>query len=208
MIVRGWSRGVTGVFLVIAFSVPIFFLQRHDGVLPAASAQDPKSKGPADAPIRIVEYALFTCSHCRSVQPAVKELLKRYPGKVYYTFRHFGQDGMGLLAHVAAEAAAEQGKFWPYHDRLFEEQPAWTSAADPNSYFIQYARELGLDTERFQRALQSYALAERVLSEYRDAQALGVRIMPTFILQGRMIAGESDFKREADSIVQEILKQR
>src|SRR3989338_1950184 len=97
--------------------------------------QDPHSRGPASAPVQVVEFSNFACSACRAVQSDLKELLDLYGDRLLHTFRHFPKfdDPQSVYAHIAAECAAEQSAFWPYYDKLFAEQPVWHSNPAPKS---------------------------------------------------------------------------
>src|ERR1700739_706142 len=82
-------------------------------------------RGDAHAPVQVVEYGDFECPNCKQAAPAVKLLLERFGERVCYVWRHFPLTEVhhhALLAAQAAEAAAAQGKFWPMHDVLFENQ--------------------------------------------------------------------------------------
>src|SRR5262249_46034476 len=95
--------------------------------LPATRADlsfDPaRLRGSPQAPVRIVEYSDFQCPFCRKVQPVLKNLLAKYEGRVSLAYRDFplrGMHGQAELGAESARCAGEQGKFWEYHDLLFE----------------------------------------------------------------------------------------
>src|SRR5690606_29740680 len=108
-------------------------------------------RGPADAPVTLVEYGDFECPHCGRAEPAVRELLADF-GDVRYVWRHLPLTDVhphAQLAAEATEAAGEQGAFWEMHDLLFAHQDA-LRAED----LISYAGQLGLDVDQFERDLQ------------------------------------------------------
>src|SRR3954466_7715238 len=81
--------------------------------------------GASHAPVTIVEYGDFECPNCKQAAPAVKLLLKRFADEVQFAYRHFPLEEVhphALRAAESAEAAAGQGKFWPMHDLLFQNQ--------------------------------------------------------------------------------------
>jgi hypothetical protein len=81
--------------------------------------------GAAGAPVTVVEYGDFECPNCKQAAPAVKLLLQKFAGRVRFVYRHFPLEGVhphALHAALAAEAAGAQGRFWPMHDLLFENQ--------------------------------------------------------------------------------------
>src|SRR4029077_20450635 len=110
-----------------------------------ASAGSP-AKGPANAPIEMIEFSDFQCPFCLRAHPTVTQVLDTYGDRIRFVYRHYPLPNHPN-ARPAAEAAAcanEQGKFWPFHDRLFA-NPAKLSDAD----LKQGAAELGLDTSKF-----------------------------------------------------------
>lgn len=87
-------------------------------------------------------------------------------------------------AHEAARCAAEGGRFWPYHDRLFEAQPRFE-----RDDLLRYAAEVGLDGEPFTRCLDARTFAAAVEADVSQGRALGVRGTPTFFVNGRRLVG-------------------
>ncbi len=146
-------------------------------------------RGPASAPVTVVEYGDFECPFCGQAEPAVRELLAGH-GDVRYVWRHLPLNDVhphAQLAAEAAEAAAEQGKFWAMHDLLFEHQGD-LQARD----LIRYAEELGLDVERFRDHLRRRAGAARVAEDVDSADLSGVSGTPTFFINGRRHYGAYD----------------
>ena len=87
-------------------------------------------------------------------------------------------------AHEAARCAAAQDRFWPYHDRLFAQQPRFERAR-----LLEYAAELGLDRSRFTSCLDERTYAAAVEADAAQARALGITGTPTFIVNGRLLVG-------------------
>ena len=120
-------------------------------IVDLAAPVDPERdhvRGPASAPVTVVEYGDFECPYCGQAEPAVRELLAGH-GDVRYVWRHLPLTDVhphAQLAAEAAEAAAEQGKFWEMHDALFDHQ----DELEPRD-LVRYAEDLGLDVERFRR---------------------------------------------------------
>jgi predicted DsbA family dithiol-disulfide isomerase len=154
------------------------------GVEVASDAR--RLKGDAEAPVRIVVFSDFECPYCRSVQPAVRAALERYAGKVSYAYRDFALTNAHPHAQAAAEAsrcAAEQGRFWEYHDRLFAE----SELATPD--LKRYARDLGLDSAAFDACVDGRAHKAAVDRDGREGRAAGVTGTPTFFVNGVRLAG-------------------
>jgi Na+/H+ antiporter NhaA len=146
-------------------------------------------RGPASALVTVVEYGDFECPFCGQAEPAVRELLADH-GDVRYVWRHLPLTDVhphAQLAAEAAEAAAEQGKFWEMHDALFDHQDA-LAARD----LVRYAQELGLNVDRFRDHLRRRAGAARVAEDVDSADVSGVSGTPTFFINGRRHYGAYD----------------
>jgi Na+/H+ antiporter NhaA len=146
-------------------------------------------RGPANAPVTIVEYGDFECPYCGLAEPVTRELLAG-SGDVRYAWRHLPLSDVhphAQLAAEATEAAAKQGAFWPMHDLLLEHQDALT---DPD--LIRYAADLGLDTERFAEDLRNHADAARIAEDVDSADLGGVSGTPTFFINGKRHHGAYD----------------
>jgi Na+/H+ antiporter NhaA len=146
-------------------------------------------RGPADAPITVVEYGDFECPYCGQAEPVIRELLAGH-GDVRYVWRHLPLSDVhprAQLAAEAAEAAGEQGAFWEMHDRLIDHQDALRPAD-----LVRYARELGLDVDRFRADLRRHAGVTRVAEDVDSADLSGVSGTPTFFVNGRRHHGAYD----------------
>ena len=87
-------------------------------------------------------------------------------------------------AHEAARCAGAEGRYWAYHDRLFEEQPRFE-----REHLIRYAIDLAIDGERFARCLDGRTFAAAVEADLEQARALGIKGTPTFLINGRVLVG-------------------
>src|SRR5262249_13602391 len=137
------------------------------------------SKGPAEAPITLMEFSDFQCPACRRGVPAVKRLQQLYGDKLRLVFRDFPL-AMHRYAAKAAEAgrcAGEQGHFWPMHDRLF----AGTASLDVPD-LKQHAAALGLDQRRFDECLDSGRFEAAVRRDVAAGRRAGVAGTPTFFV--------------------------
>ncbi len=139
------------------------------------------AEGPANAKVTIVEYSDFECPYCSQAVQTVNDILKKYPNDVMLVFKNFPLDfhPYAQKAAEAAECAADQGKFWEYHDVLFSHQD--NLAVGDLKY---YAKELGLDTDAFNRCLDSGAMAGRVSNDRNEGLAKNVRGTPSFFING------------------------
>lgn len=156
--------------------------------------------------VTIVEFADFQCPACGAAHPIVKQILSDYKGKVTYVFRHFPlpMHKNAVSAAIAAEAAGEQGKFFEYHDLLFNNQKDWGESTNSQELFLSYAEMLQLDTAKFKEALDKKANAERIQTDQDAGIALGVNSTPTFFINGEKIPGiiqYEEFKQKIDPLL-------
>ena len=145
------------------------------------------ARGSAKAPVTIVEFSDFLCPFCKRVQPTLGEIATRYGDKVRLVFRDFPIEQLHPGARKAAEAArcaGDQGKFWPYHDLLFEK--ASRGSADD---LKAYARQAGLDGVTFESCLSSGKHAGAVQKDFDAGAQLGINGTPAFFVNGRAIVG-------------------
>jgi protein-disulfide isomerase len=157
------------------------------------------SRGPADAPVVIVEFSDYQCPFCKRAEPTVTELLKKYPTQVRVVYRHMPLDGLHPRARPAAIAsvcAEAQGKFWEYHDKLFSNQQALGDEDLDKS-----ATELGLDLAAFKTCIANPETAQRVQHDSDAARAVGITGTPAFLINGILISGArpvEDFSKWID----------
>jgi len=155
-------------------------------------------RGPAEgALVTLVEYGDFECPYCGQAEPAVRELISQY-GELRFVFRHLPLTEVhphAQLAAEASEAAAEQGAFWEMHDMLMDHQGA-LNVPD----LVRYARELGLDTERFTADLRQHAGAYRVAEDVDSADLATVSGTPTFFINGNRYYGAYDLAALTEAV--------
>jgi protein-disulfide isomerase len=148
-------------------------------------------RGPSESPVTVVEYGDFECPYCGQAEPSVRELLAGH-GEVRYVWRHLPLSDVhpqAQLAAEAAEAAAEQGRFWEMHDLLLANQSALRL---PD--LVGYAVELGLDVDRFREYLRKHKGNSRVAEDVDSADLSGVSGTPTFFINGRRHYGAYDIE--------------
>jgi NhaA family Na+:H+ antiporter len=157
-------------------------------------------QGPQNAPVVFLEYGDYECPHCLQAHSIIGELQDRLGDQFCYVYRHFPirtSHPHAQNAAEAAEAAAAQGKFWEMHAKLFENQ-----ADLSGSKLIEYAAEIGLDVERFERELRENIYAKKVHEDFRSGVRSGVNGTPTFYINGERYDGPWD----VESLVEEIEK--
>lgn len=158
--------------------------------LPVTVGAEPFTRGPAEAPVTIVEFSDFQCPYCRDVQPTLKRIAEGYGDKVRLVFKHLPLTDIhprALPAALAAFCAGEQGAFWQYHDALFASDdlsPEWLG---------QTAARLGLHPPRFESCLGSEKARSAVLRDVQEARRLGINGTPTFVINGNPVSGAVSF---------------
>jgi Na+/H+ antiporter NhaA len=148
-------------------------------------------RGPAAAPVTLVEYGDFECPFCGQAEDVIRELLADF-GDVRYVWRHLPLNDVhprAQLASEAAEAASNQGAFWELHDLLLDRQ----EALKPND-LIRYAGELSLDVEWFTKDMHAHAGAAHIAEDVDGADLSGVSGTPTFFVNGRRHYGAYDIE--------------
>lgn len=145
------------------------------------------AKGPADAPVTIVEFADFQCPYCKQILGPLEEVMKNYGDRVRLVYRQFPIAALHSEAEKAAEAslcAAEQGKFWELHDAMF---------GDPRVLQVpnlkKMARSLGVEGAKFDSCLDSGKYQGEVARDLETGRSLGVDGTPALFINGRFLSG-------------------
>ncbi len=155
-------------------------------------------RGPDDAPVTLVEYGDFECPFCGRAESVIRDLLSSYGDDVRYVWRHLPLTDVHPSAQVAAEAAeaaSAQGRFWDMHDVLLDHQ----GALGPRE-LAGYAKQLGLDTERFMDELRRRKYAPRVREDVASADESGVSGTPSFFINGRRHYGAYDIDALTEAV--------
>ena len=147
--------------------------------------------GPETAPMTVVFFSAFGCGTCTTFKDAPQKLVEKYGDKVRIVFKHKiipepAPDS--LAASVAALAAKEQGKFWEYHDKLFE-----TNALDPAS-LTAHASALGLNLKKFKADMERSELRGQALKDALLANEVGAHSMPNIMVNGERMKGAKTFE--------------
>ena len=143
---------------------------------------DDHQQGAADAPVTLVEYGDYECSYCGAAHPIVQAIQQEMGDRLRFVFRNFPLTQIHPHAQgaaEAAEAAADQEAFWPYHDHLYEHQDALS-----HRDLTGYAAEFNFDSSRFERALENHDFEARVRADFMSGVRSGVNGTPTFFING------------------------
>jgi len=170
---------------------------RYEVPVPASEP----AKGPADAPVTIVEFADYQCPYCKRAHPEIARLLNEYGDKVRYVFRDYPLDfhPRAVPAGIAARCAGDQGKYWEYHNDLME------ASGDLSDQDLKArAERVGLDAEKFNECYASGSHNPAVQTGFQDGKALGVTGTPSYFINGRMLVGAQPYQ-ELKKVVDEEL---
>jgi predicted DsbA family dithiol-disulfide isomerase len=208
---------LAGVLLVLFLAGVVFFIKKHKPVPapPFSSVTGApglhailKVQGPATAPVRLIEYSDFECPSCRNAQTDIQGLFKNYPGKIQLTFKHFPLTShkWSLYAHQAAECMNRQGKFWPYHDKVYEKQAEWApSNVPPVEILARYARELGANMDQFGKCMADVTVTREIYAEKEEGNARQVNATPTFFLGEERFVGPKEMQGRGENAIRKVL---
>jgi len=176
----------------IDFSPPVFVSDLDDGISPA--------RGLANARLTIVEFSDFECPFCKQVQSTLKQIVDGYGRDVRLVFKHLPLEGHrnSFPAARAAYCAAEQDRFWQFHDALFSAQDLSPPALE------RIASDLGLASERFKRCLNSEQSRAAIVKDLEAAKLFRIDSTPSFIVNGKLIKGALSFADFRKIIEQEL----
>lgn len=160
-------------------------------------------RGPASAPITIIEYSDYQCPFCGRVTPTLEKLRAAYPDKIRLVFKDFPlpNHAEAPKASEAAHCASEQGKYWEMHDRLFANQQALTI---PD--LKKHAAAIGLDAAKFAECLDSGKHTAIVTADLEEGQKLGIQSTPTLYINGRPVVGAQPYEVFAAIVEEELAR--
>lgn len=160
-------------------------------------------RGSTGVKVTIVEFSDFQCPYCGNVEPTLRKVLDSYGDKVKLVYKNYP-----LPSHENAENAAltalcakEQGKYWEYHDKLFENQES-LKADD----LKKYAADLGLNTQDFNSCLENKKYKSQIETDVVEANRVGVRGTPAFFINGRSLYGAQPFEKFQEIIEEDLKK--
>ncbi|MCX5863526.1 MAG: thioredoxin domain-containing protein [Deltaproteobacteria bacterium] len=158
--------------------------------------------GQENAPVVIVVFSDFECPYCGTVGALSEEALAKHPKEVKVVFKQFplAMHKLAQSAALASMAAHRQGKFWQYHDLLFENQKSLSEAK-----YVELAKKLGLDLDKFNKDYKAPVNQQTLERDMADAQLAGVRGTPTIFVNGRRLK-ERNIKDLQQMISQELGK--
>lgn len=162
--------------------------------------------GPDDASITMIEFSEYQCPYCKKNAEIVKEILEKYSKDIKYIFRDFPLDmhPNSRPAAYAAEAAGKQEKYYKYHNMLFEMYSDWTDSTDPTNKFIEYAKLLELDIEKFQKDMNSQSIKDNIDKDFKYGTSLEITGVPVLYINGAQLVGAQTFESLEEAILEHL----
>lgn len=182
-----------GLFTVLVFAGIIWLVSKSNtsgtvnaDVLVRPDSQKIESPG---AKVVLVEFGDYQCPACKAVNPLVNQILKDYTGKITFVFRNFllPQHQYAIISAESAEIAGDQGKFWEMHDMIYDHQDEWVGSKSPKDIFLQYAKNLGMNTEEFKRSLDANKYSDKIERDRNDGHSINIDATPTFFVNGQKL---------------------
>ena len=205
---------VIAVGLLTLGSAAVFYKKKHPTTAPLkiskaeteASGETVHVLGPDKAAVTIEEFGDFQCPPCGRLSEPLNELQKKYNLRLVYRNYPLPMHAHAKEAAYAAEAAAHQGKFWEMHDLLYKEQAVWSHSNDVRSLFNAYAGMLQLDLSRFRTDLDSNEVQQKVATDQRRGDTIGVKTTPTLFLNNEAVAPADTNPEKIPELVENLVK--
>lgn len=157
---------------------------------PSEVTSSDHAKGAENALVTLVEYGDFQCPACGAYHPIIKQVAEEFQNDLKVVYRHFPLRNIHRHAQIAAqaaEAAADQGMFWEMVDMLYTRQDDWVNVRDPRGLFKEYADELTLNAEQFDKYMNSEEAKNKVNADYTSGVSAAIDSTPTFFINGEKI---------------------
>ena len=153
-------------------------------------------KGNRDARTVLIEYSDFQCPACAFYYPYLKRLSEEFGDDLAIVYRHFPlpMHQNAKTAAAASDAAGRQGKFWEMHDAIFDSQRLWEGSTNAGNLFVEYAKKIGLDVEKFTADMMSDEVQNNVRVAYQTSVRIGLNATPSIFLDGKQLENPRDYE--------------
>lgn len=193
------KKDKTVIFSILGIIAIVIFIAFIDKVIPSPVIDESKIKRNLEsAPnyhevypnatgnVTVLEFSDFQCPFCKQSYPIIEKLRQRYGDEIMIKYKHFPlpMHEYAMDSAIASECARLQGKFWEYHNVLFENQNSLSTAS-----LKKYAQKLNLDTEKFDSCLDNKETIAKVQKDFNEGNKLGVSGTPTFFINDKKIEG-------------------
>jgi protein-disulfide isomerase len=202
------TRRIIGALLVLAATAATGLGSRGMAGSAAERAEPFRVKGPPDARVTIVEFSDFQCPACRVAEPPLHQLMSLYEKDTKLIFKDFPLERIHPYARAgaaAAECAGRQGKFWEYHDALYERQQDWTTEEAPKK-LEAYAGQLKLDLAAFKACQADPSVQKALDADVQEARDRWVGSTPTFFINGKRFVGARQLQERGTRWIEKILQ--
>lgn len=193
-----WIGGILGIAAFVGILVWLASSPAPTSTITAAAVSEKDiSKGPQNPKATLIEYSDFQCPACKAYYQTVNQISEEYKDSLRVVYRNFPLANVHKNATLAAQAsyaAHNQGKFWEYHDLLFQNQESWAAEGNPRAKFEEYATELELDIELFKLDMESEETKNFVESQRQEALNAGANSTPTFVLNGKQLLNPGTYE--------------
>lgn len=205
------KKTLIGIAIVACLVGIVWLIRTQKAQVAPQQTQNPRAekiKGDLNAPVTIIEFSDFQCPSCAFAQPSITRLFEKFPGMIQLHAYHFplAMHRFGMDSALAAECAAEQKKFWAYHDMLFREQKKWSADSDAKTLFLAYANDLELDRELFKSCFLNPETARKVEEDRQAGIKLQVSSTPTFFIGEERLVGAKQLDEKGPEIIQDKLE--
>lgn len=215
-----FTLGIIFVSLLIVGVAYFVFSQAASNTTPSTDVADPEllaiknddwAEGGSDTAVTFIEYLDFECEACGAYYPMLKQLKEEYHDDIRFVVRYFPLPGHknSMPAALSVEAAGKQGKFWEMHNILYEKQKEWAEQQSTQpELFEKYAKEIGLNMDKFKKDVQSQEVKDRVNRDLESGTTLGVQGTPTFFMNGKKITNPQSYEEFTSIIDKEISQEK
>ena len=164
-----------------------------------------KVKGSKNAPIQIIEYADFQCPACAKGAQYIKNFMIANPDKVQAELKYYSlpMHQHSFMASRYAECASRQGKFWEFHDLVFERQDQWKGLVNAMPAFDAISQEIGLDMAQLNTCLRDPKVEQMIEQNKADGNQQGGKSTPSYFINGKMVVGYQSLAEELNRLIVE-----
>lgn len=186
-----------GVLVIVAlvWAIASESMAGGNGQTPVFNDANDPVIGSETSKVTVHIFSDFQCPACQAAEPGLTYAIKTYADRVKFVWNDFPLQAShpnALLAADAARAAEDQGMFWEYEKRLYEDQANWVNLPDPTQQFIAYAQALELDVNAFAQSLTNRTFQDKVMADLEEGQKVGIQATPTFFINQKKIEGGMD----------------
>lgn len=200
------------IAIVVVFSGIVLLTGRNSNSAPTASVPPTNHiTGKVNSKVTLVEYGDYQCPPCGLYEPIVEQVLTKYGDRIAFQFRNLPISQIhqnAVAAARAAEAAANQNKFWEMHNLIYQSQSNWKDSTTAATIFANYAAQLGLNVNQFKKDVASTAVNDRINADLAEFKKTGFeKATPTFILNGKKVTPDptvDGFSKVLDQALQQV----